>query len=171
VSLPSQVEGRTCISGEVKSGLEILKRKRLERMKFVVASEATNVTNMMTGSGGDALKTASCGTNNSDTFLRVEKFDMSNLDWIDKVPECPVFSPTKEEFEDPLIYLQQIAPMASKYGKFLSFLEKVISFLPFKTTACMYCWNWQVVRLVNTLKIFEQPKRLAFGLPSTVLLI
>ena len=155
------MEGRACISGEVKSGLEILKRKRLERMKFGVASEAKNVTNMMTRSGGDALKTASCGTTNSDAFSRisasgkdafpkhtVEKFDMSNLDWIDKIPECPVFSPIKEEFEDPLIYLQQIAPIASKYGK------KKNSFIPFKITGSLYCWNWQVVRLVNTLQIF-----------------
>jgi hypothetical protein len=27
-----------------------------------------------------------------------------------------VYSPTKEEFEDPLVYLQKIAPEASKYG-------------------------------------------------------
>jgi len=92
---------------------------------------------MTTRSGGDALKTASCGTNNSDAFSRlsasgkdafskhrVEKFDMSNLDWINKVPECPVFSPTKEEFEDPLIFLQQIAPVASNYGEHLLLFKK-----------------------------------------------
>ncbi|XP_073106448.1 lysine-specific demethylase JMJ13-like isoform X2 [Elaeis guineensis] len=63
---------------------------------------------MMTRSGGPV----------KDAFVKhkVEKFDMSNFDWIDKIPECPVFCPTKEEFEDPLIYLQQIAPTASKFG-------------------------------------------------------
>lgn len=115
--------------GEVKSGLEVLKRKRLQQMQLGVASEAKRINNMMTRSGGDALKTASCGMHISDAFScvngsgkdafskhKVEKFDMSNLDWIDKIPECPIFSPTKEEFEDPFIYLQKIAPVASKYG-------------------------------------------------------
>ncbi|KAH9626675.1 hypothetical protein KSS87_021576 [Heliosperma pusillum] len=46
----------------------------------------------------------------------VEKFKLTDLDWIDKIPECPVYCPTKEEFEDPLVYLQKIAPEASKYG-------------------------------------------------------
>jgi hypothetical protein len=46
----------------------------------------------------------------------VAKFDTSDLEWTDKIPECPVYSPTKEEFEDPLVYLQKIAPEASKYG-------------------------------------------------------
>ncbi|XP_038982312.1 lysine-specific demethylase JMJ706-like isoform X2 [Phoenix dactylifera] len=127
------VEGRACFSREVKNGLEILKRKRLQRMKSGTAPEAINAGNMMARSGGDALKaTASCGVRmhgNSNTFSggsfpvkdafskhRVEKFDLSNLEWIEKIPECPVFCPTKEEFEDPLVYLQQIAPVASKYG-------------------------------------------------------
>ncbi|XP_029116101.1 lysine-specific demethylase JMJ13 isoform X2 [Elaeis guineensis] len=102
------VEGRACLSREVKNGLEILKRKRLQRLKLSVGPEGANVTTMMTRSGGPV----------KDAFVKhkVEKFDMSNFDWIDKIPECPVFCPTKEEFEDPLIYLQQIAPTASKFG-------------------------------------------------------
>ncbi|XP_027360817.1 lysine-specific demethylase JMJ706-like isoform X2 [Abrus precatorius] len=77
---------------------------------------------MMNRSGGDALSaSASCGMRlhgNADAFFKrkVDKFDTSDLEWTDKVPECPVYSPTKEEFEDPLIYLQKIAPEASKYG-------------------------------------------------------
>ncbi|XP_048500745.1 lysine-specific demethylase JMJ13 isoform X2 [Beta vulgaris subsp. vulgaris] len=86
-------------------------------------------------SGGDALRaSASCGSSlhgdadlfscSSDAFngkkflpkRKVEKFNTSNLDWIDKIPECPVYCPTKDEFEDPLVYLQKIAPEASKYG-------------------------------------------------------
>ncbi|KAL6911768.1 hypothetical protein ACP4OV_000573 [Aristida adscensionis] len=53
-----------------------------------------------------------------DPFLkhRVKKFDLSSLDWIDEIPDCPVFFPSPEEFEDPLVYLNKIAPVAAKYG-------------------------------------------------------
>lgn len=47
---------------------------------------------------------------------KVDKSDTTDLEWIDKIPECPVFRPSKEEFEDPLVYLQKIGPEASKYG-------------------------------------------------------
>lgn len=47
---------------------------------------------------------------------KIKKFNVSDLDWIDKIPDCPVFHPSKEQFEDPLIYLQQIQPVASKFG-------------------------------------------------------
>ncbi|RVX01648.1 Lysine-specific demethylase JMJ706 [Vitis vinifera] len=30
--------------------------------------------------------------------------------------KCPVFKPSKEEFEDPLVYLEKISPEASRYG-------------------------------------------------------
>ncbi|XP_039122325.1 lysine-specific demethylase JMJ706-like isoform X1 [Dioscorea cayenensis subsp. rotundata] len=127
------VEGRACLSKEVRNGLEILKRKRLQRFKLGILPAEANATNMMTRSGGDSLKSnASCGMKTcedagtiscendlvKDAFAKhkVEKFDMSNLEWIDKVPECPVYYPTKDEFEDPLTYVQKIAPVASKYG-------------------------------------------------------
>jgi len=109
------------LSKEVRNGLEFLKRKRLQRAKSVTATQ-TSVASMMNRSGGDALRaSASCGTRfhgNADVFSKrkVDKFDTNDLDWTDKIPECPVYSPTKEEFEDPLIYLQKIAPEASKYG-------------------------------------------------------
>lgn len=115
--------------------LEFLKRKRLQRMKTETASDFSCVSNMMSRSGGDALRgSASCGVRihgNADasscpgaalngkdmiTKRKVAKFDTSDLDWIDKIPECPVYCPSKEEFEDPLVYLQKIAPEASKYG-------------------------------------------------------
>lgn len=109
------------LSKEARNGLEFLKRKRLQRAKSVTATQ-TSVASMMNRSGGDALRaSASCGTRfhgNADVFSKrkVDKFDTNDLDWTDKIPECPVYSPTKEEFEDPLIYLQKIAPEASKYG-------------------------------------------------------
>ncbi|XP_010538492.1 PREDICTED: lysine-specific demethylase JMJ706-like isoform X2 [Tarenaya hassleriana] len=130
------VEGRVCLSKEAKNGLEYLKRKRLQRMRSDSVNETVGVTNTVIRSGGDALRaSASCGvrlrSNVSDTISRlngvsagkngllkrkVEKFETDNLDWTDRLPECPVYRPTKDEFEDPLIYLQKIAPEASKYG-------------------------------------------------------
>jgi len=100
-----------------------LKRKRLQRAQAIAATQ-TSAANMMNRSGGDALRDSpSCGTRlhgNPDVFFKrkVDKFDTSDLDWTDKIPECPVYSPTKEEFEDPLVYLQKIAPEASKYGMY-----------------------------------------------------
>lgn len=129
------VEGRVCLSREAKNALEILRRKRLQRMNLGTVPEGVDVFSMMSRSGGDALRSsASCGTrlqgndravsqpcvssNVKDFFpkRKVEKFDTTDVGWIDKIPDCPVFSPSKEEFEDPLVYLQQIAPVASRYG-------------------------------------------------------
>lgn len=38
------------------------------------------------------------------------------MNWINNIPICPTFYPTMEEFEDPLSYLENIAPVASKFG-------------------------------------------------------
>ncbi|XP_059656858.1 lysine-specific demethylase JMJ13-like isoform X2 [Cornus florida] len=127
------VEGRVCSSRQAK--LEFLKRKRLQRMKPEAVADSVYVSNMMPRSGGDALRASeSCGmrlhgsadtvsrsggaSNEKDVFLKhkVAKFDINDLEWTDKIPECPVFFPSKEEFEDPLAYLQMIAPEASRYG-------------------------------------------------------
>lgn len=47
---------------------------------------------------------------------KVKKFDFRDLEWTEKISQCPVYRPSKMEFKDPLIYLQKIAPEASKYG-------------------------------------------------------
>ncbi|CAN6253670.1 unnamed protein product [Urochloa humidicola] len=85
----------------------------------------------MAGKDGVSLKHVSCGArlrrsdaslreggSMRDPFLkhRVKKFDLSSLDWIDEIADCPVFSPSTQEFEDPMVYLSKIAPLASKYG-------------------------------------------------------
>ncbi|KAG4134728.1 hypothetical protein ERO13_D08G175000v2 [Gossypium hirsutum] len=127
------VEGRVSLSKEV-NGLELLKRKRLQRVKSETVSRTYCVTNMMARSGGDALRVSasrgmrlqgsaesfsrSNGASSEGTFAKhkVDKFDINDLEWTEKIPECPVYFPTKEEFEDPLVYLQKIAPEASRYG-------------------------------------------------------
>ncbi|PPS09825.1 hypothetical protein GOBAR_AA10824 [Gossypium barbadense] len=128
-----KVEGRVSLSKEV-NGLELLKRKRLQRIKSETVSRTYCVTNMMARSGGDALRVSasrgmrlqgsaesfsrSNGASSEGTFAKhkVDKFDINDLEWTEKIPECPVYFPTKEEFEDPLVYLQKIAPEASRYG-------------------------------------------------------
>ncbi|KAJ4802756.1 Transcription factor jumonji (jmj) family protein / zinc finger (C5HC2 type) family protein [Rhynchospora pubera] len=123
------VEGRTQLPPEVRNGLETLKQRLLKKMQFSHGMEVT------TRSSGDALRSApacgariqgSCsnaifngaGNNAKDAFLKhkVVKFEMEDLDWLEKIPECPVFHPTKEEFENPLEYLQKIAPVGATYG-------------------------------------------------------
>ena len=47
---------------------------------------------------------------------KVDKFDLRDQEWTEKISLCPVYRPSEMEFEDPVIYLQNIAPEASKYG-------------------------------------------------------
>ncbi|XP_042025894.1 lysine-specific demethylase JMJ706-like [Salvia splendens] len=127
------VEGRVCSSRQAK--LEFLKHKMLKRRKTETENEPYVVSKTLNRSGGDALRTSASygvslhnhadlprfGNSSSikeDAFSKrkVAKFDISDLEWTKKVPECPVYRPTKEEFQNPLVYIQKIAPEASKYG-------------------------------------------------------
>ncbi|XP_050375731.1 lysine-specific demethylase JMJ13 isoform X2 [Argentina anserina] len=129
------VEGRVCLSKEAKNGVEFMKRRRLQHMRSETVPEPVSFGNLMARSGGDALKgSAACGvtihggphsvsrskgdSQGKDVFSKpkVDKFGLNDLGWTEKIPECPVYYPGKEEFEDPLVYLQKIAPEASKYG-------------------------------------------------------
>lgn len=132
-SLPQQVEGRVCLSKEARNGLEVLKRKRFQRVKIepVSETETFGITNMMARSGGDALRASAAGGMNISSSeicskRAIDKFYSNDLEWTENIPECPVYHPTKEEFEDPLVYLQKIAPEASRYGMTFS-----LSFSPF----------------------------------------
>ncbi|KAI3694337.1 hypothetical protein L1987_77301 [Smallanthus sonchifolius] len=126
-------EGRICFSREAK--LEFLKHKRLQRIKAGTLNDSANVMNLMTRSSGDALRgSAFYGVRSlgnpdisaksggagygRDTISKqkIENLDTTDLDWTDKMPECPVYFPSKEQFEDPLAYLQKIAPEAAPYG-------------------------------------------------------
>ncbi|KAL0692894.1 hypothetical protein Bca4012_060074 [Brassica carinata] len=126
-----RAERRSCLSKEAKDGLEYLKRKRLQKMRSDSVNETVDFSTMAR-SGGDALRPslASRGirlrvtssgavpTAAKGAFLKekVDKFETDDLKWTERVPECPVYRPTKDEFEDPLTYLQKIFPEASKYG-------------------------------------------------------
>lgn len=123
------MEERTQLPSEVRNCLKTLKQRLLKRVQSSHGMEVN------TRSSGDSLRSApACGAriqgngsnaifngggnNVKDAFLkhRVAKFEMENLDWIEMIPECPVFYPTKEEFENPLEYLQKISPVGAKYG-------------------------------------------------------
>ncbi|KAK1375008.1 Lysine-specific demethylase [Heracleum sosnowskyi] len=125
------VEGRARFSREAK--LEFLKSKRLRQIKSESVDDVLHVRNLMTRSGGDALRASSlCGMGSQNEACarlgdissghnffskqKVDKFHTADLEWIDKIEECPVYYPSKEDFEDPLVYLQKIAPEASKFG-------------------------------------------------------
>uniref|UniRef100_A0A1J3JLF7 Lysine-specific demethylase n=1 Tax=Noccaea caerulescens TaxID=107243 RepID=A0A1J3JLF7_NOCCA len=129
-------ERRICLSKEAKDGLEYLKRKRLQKMRSDSVNETVGFSTMAR-SGGDALRpsSASCGmrlrVTTSDRVSRVngasagkggllkekvKKLETDDLKWTERLPECPVYRPSKDEFEDPLTYLQKIFPEASKYG-------------------------------------------------------
>ncbi|XP_071730624.1 lysine-specific demethylase JMJ13-like [Rutidosis leptorrhynchoides] len=115
--------------------LKFLKRKRQMKSKSCTVNEATFVSDIMKSNGGDSLRgPTSCGDRllcnlnlnaqpvaaiqGKDTMLKpkADKLGINDLDWMEKIPECPVYYPSIKEFEDPLVYLQKIAPDASRFG-------------------------------------------------------
>ncbi|CAA6667040.1 unnamed protein product [Spirodela intermedia] len=103
------VEGRICLSREVKNALNILKQKRINKSKLDVKQGGDSGVRMMRNAA-DALKvSASYAT---DLQSSANGFSHSSSALKSRMSHL---YPTKEEFEDPLIYLQQIAPVASKF--------------------------------------------------------
>lgn len=43
-----------------------------------------------------------------------------NEEWLRAVPECPVYRPTPEEFQDPLGYIEKVQSEAQKWGACVS---------------------------------------------------
>lgn len=129
------VKGKLHLNGQEKNGLEEFKRKRaLLKLQMIRDGKDLNKSNMAR-SGGDVLASPGSGRvlshHKSEKHLqcketmdvkadflnvKADKFGTSEFSWIDDIPSCPVFYPTKEEFQDPSLYLQTIAPTASKYG-------------------------------------------------------
>jgi hypothetical protein len=129
------VKGKFRLNGGEKNGLEEFSRKRaLLKLQMRRDGKDLNKSNMAR-SGGDVLAPPESGrvlshhknekhlqsketTKVKADFLngKADKFGTSEFSWIDDIPNCPVYYPTKAEFEDPSAYLQTIAPNASKYG-------------------------------------------------------
>jgi hypothetical protein len=136
VVFSEQVKGKFRLNGGEKNGLEEFSRKRaLLKLQMRRDGKDLNKSNMAR-SGGDVLAPPESGrvlshhknekhlqsketTKVKADFLngKADKFGTSEFSWIDDIPNCPVYYPTKAEFEDPSAYLQTIAPNASKYGK------------------------------------------------------
>mmetsp|Transcript_4660 Transcript_4660/g.12230 ORF Transcript_4660/g.12230 Transcript_4660/m.12230 type:complete len:88 (+) Transcript_4660:134-397(+) len=57
--------------------------------------------------------------------------------WTDGIKEAPAFSPTVEEFEDPIRYIETIAPEASKFGR----------------TRCSHSNRWQTGQCQRSLAV------------------
>eukprot|EP01018_Ginkgo_biloba_P002898 Gb_02799 [translate_table: standard] len=129
------MKGRLCLNSEDKNGLEESRRKKILLKLQMMRSGKDTHTSIMARSGGDALKIQESGRvlfhREDDKNVRcketseikydsskckADKFGTGESGWIDNIPSCPVFYPTKEEFEDPLAYLSTIASQASKYG-------------------------------------------------------
>ncbi|KAI5397232.1 hypothetical protein KIW84_063163 [Lathyrus oleraceus] len=52
----------------------------------------------------------------SSITRKLSKRDFDEIKWTNMIPECPIYHPSEQEFQNPLVYLQKIAPEASKYG-------------------------------------------------------
>ncbi|THF96972.1 hypothetical protein TEA_026090 [Camellia sinensis var. sinensis] len=82
-----------------------MKHKSPPTMESAISLDIVDVTNMK------ANKKAM----GASSKCKVDKFGSIDVEWIDKISECPVYRPSKEEFEVPFVYLQNIAPDASKH--------------------------------------------------------
>ncbi|KAJ7982670.1 Lysine-specific demethylase [Quillaja saponaria] len=107
-------------------------RRRPLRMESGISLEVVSAGDTKTCSKADAPKSIKCGrrkrldtdknsispsaAEDISSKCKDNKFDLTNLEWTNEISECPVYHPSEKDFEDPLVYLQKIAPEASKYG-------------------------------------------------------
>ncbi|XP_028753344.1 lysine-specific demethylase JMJ706-like [Neltuma alba] len=89
-------------------------------MESGVTSEASDSSEMKKSNKTRAVEVSGCGrekdTTGKDMLSKLSKVDLAEQEWVNKILECPVFCPSEQEFEDPLVYLQKIVPQAQKYG-------------------------------------------------------
>nr|KAJ0214824.1 hypothetical protein LSAT_V11C400210220 [Lactuca sativa] len=92
------------------------------------------------------------GLNERDTISKqkIDKFDTTDLDWTDSMPECPVYFPSKEEFKERLAFLQKNSPKASKYG-----ICKIVSPLSASIPAGMRKLVFRFTTRVQPLRLAE----------------
>ncbi|XP_078442490.1 lysine-specific demethylase JMJ706-like isoform X2 [Wolffia australiana] len=125
------VEGPDFLSRDVDNGLLILNQKRAHLLKKldekqslvgslmpyaadILKNSALHSTGLKVRNGLPKYSRPSSDKNFSGKWKQEEP--MPDSEWIGKIPECPVYCPTKDEFEDPLVFLQKISPVASKFG-------------------------------------------------------
>lgn len=85
---------------------------KLRRMDMKSSNNKTRKAVNKVSEGGREKETKA----EEDVLSKLRKVDSEKQEWVNKIPECPVFFPSKHEFEDPLVYLQKIFPEAQKYG-------------------------------------------------------
>mgnify|MGYP002775694939 FL=1 len=91
-----------CISS-ARSGGDALRQRDSRKAVWQRDDKTSNLQDMWSAKDG-ALN------------MKIDRHGAGQTDWIDDIETCPVYYPTKEEFRDPLDYIQKIAPTASKYG-------------------------------------------------------
>ncbi|KAA8533469.1 hypothetical protein F0562_031097 [Nyssa sinensis] len=99
------VEAGDCLPEE-KDKLAKEKYKRLPKIESAIAPDIIPLS----------VSDGSFYGKESSSKRKADKFYTADSEWTDKMSECPVYHPSKEEFGDPLVYVQKIAPEASKYG-------------------------------------------------------
>lgn len=43
-------------------------------------------------------------------------YHSTNADWVARLPDCPVYRPTEEQFKDPVAYIRSIQAEAARFG-------------------------------------------------------